>query len=178
MKFTKIALTSAILLATGSALAATNPTAAEVGDSDASSQVTLSISDYFMVSKLSDIEFTDQNTSQSLTDGICVYHRGDADYGITFTSTNSDATTNDFRMVDGSNFVKYTVAYNDGSSNFTSITSGTKITTATNAHTTQTNCGGATNTNGTITLTTEQNSLTAAPVGNYSDTLTVLVSPQ
>lgn len=177
MKFTKIALTSAILLTTGSAISAP-VTNGNVGatSSDAQSTVSINVGDAVRVSDINNFTFSNSASSTTVSDTICVYHRGAATYGIKFESGRTGASA--FEMVDGSNSIAYTVKYEGNTtgnvSSATAAVHGTKMS-ASGANQTSVNCGGTNN--GTIYLTTDATSLQAAPQGNYSDTLVVTVTP-
>lgn len=183
MKFTKIALTSAVLLATGSAMSAVNLKDGDVGTSESAAKavVELVVGDALRVSDVDNITFTDSTQSTDKSDDICVYHRGDDAYNIKFSSATSGASA--FEMVntsDASKKIAYTVKYeNKGSGSAIgtaeTITYNTNKAFTTGANQTSISCGGSNN--GTFYLTTDETTLLAAPTGTYQDTLVITVSP-
>ena len=77
-------------------------------------------------------------------------------------------------MTDGTNFVNYAVAWNDGGG-LAPTTNGTPLL-GQAGDAVSTNCGGATP--ATVQVTIGIGAITAAPTGSYGDTLTVLIAPQ
>lgn len=105
-------------------------------------------------------------------DDLCVFS-STRSYTITATSANGTGTT--FRLSDGTNFIPYNVSWRDSAPATTALASGTASgAQATSA--TATNCGGSDNTR--VSVTVPSAGIAAAPAGAYSDTLTLLVTPQ
>ena len=100
----------------------------------------------------------------------CVYTSTGA-YQVTPTSANGAGLQ--FRMADGGNFLVYDVNWNDGSGN-TNLNNGQLL--GGQAGSTTIGCGGATNV--TVQVNVTIGNITAAPVGNYADTLTLLIAPE
>lgn len=168
MKFTKIALTSAILLATGSAMADTAD-----GDLGTTSQgtvdVELTLTEKIKISGLKKIA-VDEATGVG-TGNACVYHRGNEDYKVTVLSTHPDGTK--FRMQHKS----VTTKYIDYTVNFASetVTHNTE-TDVTGANTSSETCGGTNNT--VINVQADATQIANGLAGTYSDELTILVAPR
>lgn len=106
------------------------------------------------------------------TSPACVY-TSTGTYQMTATSANGSGTT--FRLTDGTNFINYTVQWNDGVGGLASTSNGTPLAGLT-GDAVSTNCGGATPATVQVNISNAQ--MTAAPEGTYGDTLTVLITPQ
>jgi len=106
-------------------------------------------------------------------DQFCVFS-STRSYTITATSANGTGAT--FRLKDaGTNFIAYNVSWTDSTPAVTALSSGSaSAAQATSA--TSVNCGGADNT--TVTVNVPSANISSVPAGNYSDTLTLLVTPQ
>ncbi|MCR9095360.1 MAG: hypothetical protein NXI30_14160 [bacterium] len=102
----------------------------------------------------------------------CVY-TSTGSYQMTATSANGAGTT--FRLTDGTNFIDYSVQWNDGVGGLTAAANGTPLAGLT-GDAVSTNCGGATPATVQVNITNGQ--MNGAPEGSYGDTLTVLITPQ
>ncbi len=100
----------------------------------------------------------------------CVYTSTGA-YQVTPTSANGAGAQ--FRMADGGNFLVYDVNWNDGTGN---VNLNNGAVQGGRAGSTTVGCGGATN--ATVQVNVTLGNVTAAPVGNYADTLTLLIAPE
>ncbi len=100
----------------------------------------------------------------------CVY-TSTGGYQVTPTSANGAGLQ--FRMADGLNFLVYDVNWNDGTGN-TNLNNGQVLTGR--AGSTVVGCGGGTN--ATVQVNVTVGNIASAPVGNYADTLTLLIAPE
>lgn len=126
------------------------------------------------ISRLDDINLgTWSGADLNGSDQFCVFS-STRSYTITATSSNGTAAL--FRLKDGgTNYIPYTVTWTDSAPTSLPLLNAIASTPfATNA--TSTNCGGADNT--TVTVNVPSAAIGAAPAGAYSDTLTLLVTPQ
>jgi len=115
----------------------------------------------------------------ALTDtvGACVYHRGVATAGLSLLSDNSTGT--DFRMKGDQTVAKYmtyVAKVKNSSGTAVSVSSGlTSITTVT-ADSADSTCGGNTDSS-VITFDLTSVDFDATEAGDYTDTVTVTVTP-
>lgn len=175
--FSKKALlaATALLLSGGIAHAASDGTLG--GTSTGTADVTLDIGTQVQVTDFADLALGTYSGTGNLTgnDDLCVYtNDGTAQYDVT---VDDNVATGGFQVADGGNEITMTASWNDasGTAGAASLTAGTVLDAQTNANTTATNCGGVLNSNISVTLLAT--ALQAAPAGNYSTTLTVLVEP-
>lgn len=122
------------------------------------------------VSALSDIAFGTWSGSGNLqgSSPVCVYHLDSDNYLITVTGPS-----NQYRVSSGGNHIPFAVEWRDDSPTFTSLSSGVTSTTFSGAHRSSTTCSGSTN--ATIRVTLAESDLSAAIVGSYGGTLTILL---
>ena len=102
----------------------------------------------------------------------CIY-TSTGSYQISASSSNGAGTT--FRLSSGTSFINYTVRWNDGVSGLQRAYNGTPLTGLV-GDSTSANCGGANP--ATIQVNILRSNMQAAPTGTYSDTLTVMITPQ
>lgn len=113
------------------------------------------------------------------SDTFCVYDNGAAfsqTYIITFTSTNNPGN---FELASGGNTIDYQVEYDDSQTgtNFRGAASGGPITGNVNGSTGDVNCSSVGGDNGNVRVTVLAANAGSAPNGIYTDTLSILVSP-
>jgi hypothetical protein len=174
------ALAAGSALISGGALAADDGLlgvgAAGTASSQGEAQVRLIVPHLVQISNMNDFYDLDNTNGYSLTDGVCIYSNSGA-YDIQANSTNTSAAGT-FQVTDGSNYVGYTVAVDDGSGtlNTSLVESGTVSTGLPAPSQTSVNCGGGTNVD--LTVTAVSTEVQAAPPGTYNDTLTLLVTAQ
>jgi len=167
-----IALAS-LLAAAGTAYSANDGSlgATSTGDLD----VSVDIADRVQISGLDDIDFGAYAGFGDLdsNDAFCVYRNGTGAYNVTISSAEADGGT--FRLSNGSDFIAYSVSFNDDAD----ITGGTDVgsgdTLAGNGSATSLTCGGASN--ASLGVSIPENVLQAAASGAYTDTITLLVEP-
>ena len=167
-----VAASLAVASFAGAAHAATNGTLGAT--STGSVDINAVIPNLAQISGLDDINLgTWSGADLSGSDQFCVFS-STRSYTITATSGNGTGAT--FRLKDaGTNFIAYTVSWTDSAPATTALTSGTASgAQATSA--TSVNCGGADNT--TVSVNVPSANIASVPAGNYSDTLTLLVTPQ
>lgn len=168
-----IALAS-LLAAAGSAYSANDGSlgATSTGDLD----VIVSVADRVQISGLNDIDFGAYAGTGGLdgNDAFCVYRNGTGAYSVSIDSPQADG--GNFRLSDGSNFIAYSVTFNDDAdiAGGSAVSSGDPLTGTGSA--TSLTCGGASN--ASLGVSIAENDLQAAASGNYTDTLTLVVSPQ
>ena len=167
------------LVVLGALMLSTTATAATDGTLGLTSTGTTDISiikgDTAQITGLTDIvlaPWTINNPTPIGTSPACVY-TSTGTYQMTATSANGSGTT--FRLTDGTNFINYTVQWNDGVGGLTPTSNGTPLAGLT-GDAVSTNCGGATPATVHVNITNGQ--MNAAPEGTYGDTLTVLITPQ
>lgn len=146
--------------------------------SSGTSVVSISKGHLVRISDIADFTFGAQtSTPAKSNDNICIYSTSGS-YTVTASSANGSGSL--FRMADSgaTNFVNYTVEWNNAASG----TSGTALTntvasaTQTGADTSSTTCSGSTNAR--LFVQVDNTTFTAAPSGvSYTDTLTLLVAP-
>lgn len=175
----KSALTIAALATaiSGTAFAATNPTAPTAGSSSGTADVSITRGDGIMISGLADFTFGVQATSPvaPISDGVCVYATAGGEYTVTASSANPGGGTG-FQMADvtDTTYIEYSVAYDDGGGAET-LTQATASSQQTGGDESNLDCGGVDN--GTLTVTVDSTTFDAAPVAvPHGDTLTVLVT--
>jgi len=167
-----VAAALAVSALAGTAHAATQGTLGST--STGSIDINATIPNLAQISRLDDINLgswsgVDLNGSES----FCVFS-STRSYTITATSANASGTV--FRLKDsGTNYIAYNVSWTDTSPATVALASGT-ASGAQQASATAVNCGGADNT--TVSINVPTANIAAVPAGSYSDTLTLLVTPQ
>ena len=173
MKMSKLVLAGSMvgMLSSGAALAATVD--GNLGINGATSNgtvdITLTVPDLVRISNLNAITMTDNGTSYSGTDDVCVYRNFTGDYTITADGTQVPGT---FTLQDGTNAssILYTVDW--GGAGLTATTASAQ----TGASTTSQSCGGGTNLTLTVDATYEEVS-GASIAGAHTDVLNLVVAP-
>jgi spore coat protein U-like protein len=125
------------------------------------------------LSKLNNIPLgTFTGTALAGSTTACVFSNT-GNYGVTATSTNP-GTGNTFRMTDGTNFIPYTISWNDGGG--ADVLASSVALTTQSGTSTDVDCSGGTNTTVSVALSAAQ--IGAAPAGNFTDTVTIVVVPE
>jgi spore coat protein U-like protein len=157
-------------------IAATDGTVgtSSTGDLD----ISMTKGDEVRISNLSNINFgSNNNTPAGQTLDVCIYS-STGSYDITATSSNGNGTT--FRLANGgaSSFIEYDVQWNNTASgnNGTDLNNAVTSGVFTGANTTQNDCGGGVNSR--LFVDVVNSSFNAAPSDNYTDTLTLVITPQ
>ncbi len=157
--------------ATTSLFAATDGTlgATSQGDFD----INLSVGDLIQISRLDDVTLTyTPGSNATNSEDFCVYtNAASGTYNVTATSANAAAGV--FRLASGANFIPYALDYET-----VTLTSGVNSNNGGAgyaANTTSNNCGASDN--ATVDITVTEADILTQPSGNYSDTVTLLVSP-
>ena len=179
----KALLSSSIGLVSLGTLAATNPVAPTATSSTGDLIVNATVNALFRVSELTDITFPAYAGSgvwTAPTENFCVYTNGAGGaYRITLTgSTVSLANTFAVEQSPGVT-INYNVAFTDGVATVDPVTSGTFENnggTGFQGDPASPVCGGAGNTNASVTLSIAEVDAQAAAAGIYSGTLTFLVA--
>lgn len=167
-----VAASLAVAAFAGTAHAATQGTLGST--STGSIEINATIPNLAQISRLDDIGLgTWSGADLNGNDQFCVFS-STRSYTITATSANGTGTT--FRLKDsGTNYIAYNVSWTDSSSSTSTLSnataSGAQATSATAV-----NCAGADNT--TVSINVPSANVAAVPAGSYSDTLTLLVTPQ
>lgn len=167
-----IALAS-LLAAAGSAYSANDGSlgATSTGDLD----VSVEIADRVQISGLNDIDFGAYAGSGDLNggDAFCVYRNGTGAYSVTITS--AEAAGGSFRLSNGTDFIPYSVSFNDDAdiAGGSAVSAGDTLNGA--GHASSVSCGGSSN--ASIGVSIAASALQAAPSGVYTDTITLLVEP-
>ena len=110
------------------------------------------------------------------SDDFCVFRNGYGGFAITANGANDSGGA--FQVRAGSNTVPYTIEFSDGGGTWHTVSPGATLNAATSGFVGQStrNCGGGVSHSMRVTL--QQNDLSAARAGDYSDTVTILVEPQ
>lgn len=172
MKAVAVAATIAVASATGTAHAASQGSLGST--STGSVVINATIPNLAQISRLDDINLGSwSGADMNGSDQFCVFS-STRSYTITATSANGAAAV--FRLKDaGTNYIPYTVSWTDSAATSLPLLNAvTSLPFATNA--TSTNCGGGDNT--TVSINVPTAGIGSVPAGAYSDTLTMLVTPQ
>ena len=144
-------------------------------NSTGTTDVTITKGEVAQITGLADIALAPWNTGSPPPAGntnACVY-TSTGNYQVTASSANAGG--GNFRLTDSVNFINYTVQWDDNSGGGpTGVTESTALTAQVGS--TITNCGGSPNATVSVAITNGQ--MNAAPVGSYSDTLTLLIAPE
>ncbi len=116
--------------------------------------------------------WTEGDTPPRGTATACIY-TSTGTYQVSATSSNG--VGGNFRLTSGAAFINYRVRWNDGVGGLTLLANGTPQTGFVGDSASQ-NCGGANP--ATIQVNITNAAISAAPTGSYSDTLTVIITPQ
>lgn len=175
MKMNKLVMTTAVaaLVSSGAAFAATADGPLGIGALSSSTgtvDITLTVPDLVRVSGFTAITMTDNGTSYSGTDAVCVYRNFTGNYLVDGDGSEVPGT---FTLRDATNAsaVLYTVDFGG-----TALTAGAAGVARTGASTTSQSCGGGTNL--TITVDATYEAVSAATIaGAHTDTLVITVAP-
>jgi hypothetical protein len=112
-------------------------------------------------------------------DDVCVFSNvGAGTYAVTMSSANQSGT--DFRIADGgaTNFAVYNAYWNDVTTTTgrTLVGSGVQLVGQTGADNSSTSCGGGNTGNFSVNIPSAN--LGALPADSYTDTITILITPQ
>ena len=173
MKYSRLVKTTlfALGVASSSVMAATQGTLGTT--STGTLDITLDIDNLMRVSNLDDINLGTYAGAGNLTgsDSFCVYRNGAGNYAITMTGSGA---ANAFTLANGGNTLPYTVEFVNGGNN--AMTTGAALTGQAGANTTSDTCGGTDNVS--VNVAVDNADLAAAPAGNYTGTLTIVVAPE
>lgn len=176
-KISKLAAATALAALTStSAFAASDGTLGV--DSTGTIDVLLQKGNLVQISKLTNLDFGIVTamlpaTTNTASGNACVFSTVGG-YQIDVTSAYPSGVQ--LQMDDGSgNRMDYSLDFNDGTT--TQALFPTSSTLHVGGNTVATDCGGAPNVNSTITASVTDVQFNAAPAGIYSDTVTLLVSP-
>ena len=161
------------LLAAGSVQAATDGTLGNL--TFATTDVSIIVGETAQASGLTDIvlsPWSDGLPAPFGTTQACVYS-STGGYQVTASSTNGAGTT--FRLASGVSHIRYNVRWNDGTSGLTPVSNGLPLTGLVGDSSSPT-CSGSTPV--TIEVSITNTNISAALFGSYSDTLTVMITPQ
>ena len=166
--------TALVALAVGTAQAASDGLLglSSIGTTD----VTITKGELAQITGLTNIALAPWNTGSPAPAGAataCVY-TSTGNYQVTASSANTSGV--DFRLFDGAlNFIVYTMSYNDGVIGPQAMTSGV-VQVGQTGDAVSVTCGGGFPATIAVAITVPV--MTAAPVGAYSDTLTLLIAPE
>ena len=168
-----VLVAAALAVPCGSTLAATPGSLGNI--SLASSQVSIIVGDTVQASGIDDIVLAPWSEGSPAPVGstqACIYS-STGSYQVTATSSN--AAGNRFRLASATSFLRYTVSWNDGVSGLTSIANGSPLASLV-GDSSSSNCSGSKP--ATVEVRISNAAITAAPMGNYADTLTIMFTPQ
>lgn len=143
--------------------------------SQATTDVSIIVGDTARASGLEDIALAPWSEGQPAPRGTattCIYSSTGL-YQVSAASTHGAGTR--FRLRSGSDFIVYSVRWNDGVSGPQRIDNGTPLTGRV-GDSASLDCGGADP--ATIQVDISLPRIQAAPFGRYADTLTVMITPQ
>jgi len=169
-----LAMTAMVTLAAGTALAATDGLLGL--NSTGTTIVSITKGDQALITGMADIALAPWTTGQPAPAGAamsCVYTTT-GQYQVTTSSANASGV--DYRLYDGGvGYAVYTVEWNDGVLGPQGMTQGTAMVGQTGEAALQ-DCGGATPATVSVDITIGE--MNGAPVGVYTDTLTVVIAPE
>lgn len=116
--------------------------------------------------------WTEGDSAPRGTATACIY-TSTGSYQISASSSNGAGGR--FRLTSGTAFIDYRVRWNDGVSGLTLLSNGTPVAGFV-GDSTSLDCGGANP--ATIQVNINNAAISAAPTGAYSDTLTIMITPQ
>ena len=143
--------------------------------SQATTEVSIIRGETAQASGLEDIvlaPWTEGDPAPVGTATACIFS-STGNYQISASSSNGAGTR--FRLTSGTSFMNYVVRWNDGVSGLTRLSNGLPLG-GLAGDSVSTDCGGADP--ATIQVRIPPGQIQAAPIGNYSDTLTVIITPQ
>ena len=143
--------------------------------SQATTDISIIVGDTAQASGLEDIVLAPWSDGQAAPRGTataCIYSSTGL-YQVSAQSSNGAGTN--FRLQSGSNFIIYTVRWNDGVNGLQRVDNGLPLTGRV-GDSTSLDCGGADP--ATIQVNISLPRIQAAPFGSYVDTLTVMITPQ
>ena len=134
------------------------------------------VGDLVRITGLSPMTGNTYTPGTAVTDSTtaCIYRNGSANYQITVSGDNDNAT--DFFLSDGTNDVVYSVSFNDGTTTTTMVPSTPAA--FTGANTTNETCGGASNATISVSIPETDptdNGLAEVPAATYIDELEILL---
>lgn len=150
--------------------------AASQGTLGATSQgdidITLTVPNLAQISRLDDLSTTWTGTAVALTENFCVFSTTRS-YTIQADSANGTGTT--FRLHNSGNYIVYDVDWTDTAPTTVNLDHGVPSATLASSAT-AVDCGPGDNTSLTVNITAA--AIAAQPAAVYTDTLTLLVTPQ
>lgn len=142
-------------------------------------QVTIDVTDMVRISSMDNIDLGSWAGGGDInaTETFCVYsNNASAAYNVMITSQHQDGAANFFLVnADGSANVPYVLMFNDSAGGGTGATVGGSALSG-NGTNNSVDCGGADNAMLTVKIT--EPDLASVPADSYSDTLTLVVSPE
>ena len=139
------------------------------------SQISIIVGDTAQATGFSDIILAPWSSGSPApvgTSTACIYT---STGGYQVTATSANAAGSQFRLAGTSGFVRYFVRWNDGSSGLTPVTNGTPLAGLVGDATSPT-CNGANP--ATVEVRITNSAISSAGFGQYSDTLTLMITPQ
>lgn len=176
--FLSSVLVTSALMGAAVAFAATDGTLGATSTGRAN--MTITINRELRISNLNDINlgtFDPANSPLFGTDTLCIYDNGLAGYQVTLSSTNGAGV---FQMQNGTDFVTYSVEYDDSGvgANYVAVAEGGTLTGRTGATTVNDTCITNGADNATVRVRVVTSDLANADTnGTYTDTLNLVVAP-
>jgi hypothetical protein len=174
------AIVGALALGSGVALAATQGSIGST--STGTSSLSATIPALGRITGIADLALGsfDGSTDMNGDDDVCVFSNvGSGTYAVTMTSANESAGA--FRVTDGGgNFAAYNAYWNDVTTTTgrVAVTSSVQLTTQTGANTVSPTCASGPANTGNFSVNVPAANLTGVPAGSYTDTITILITPQ
>ncbi len=180
MKLFRIALLASLVTTAGVATAATQGTQGPT--SSGTSDVSVTKENTALITGIDDIAFGTLGfltAPEVLTSSMCVYAANAGAYNITVSSLNGGFVMN---AAVGTGTLAYTVRWADRTETLAAVTENVALTTLTGSAT-ELDCGadtagGVANSNAILEVSIDDAAYNAAPTGVYSDTLTLLITPE
>ncbi len=179
MKLFRIALIATLTTTSGFVFAAVDGTLGTT--STGTSDISVTKENTALISGIDDIAFGTLGllpTPAVETSAMCVYSANAGAYGITISSGNGAFTMNE----PNGGTLAYSVRWADSSGILAAVTDSTPTTTLLGSST-ELDCasdtaGGVANSNAILEVTIVDTDYNAAPSGDYTDTLTLLITPE
>jgi spore coat protein U-like protein len=140
--------------------------------SSGSIDIDLIIPNLAQISGLDDLSTTWTGGNVAMTENFCVFS---TTRSYTIQADSANGTGTDFRLHNGGNYIVYDVDWTDTAPVTVNLNHGSPSATLASSATSAT-CGGGTNTSLTVNIV--GTAISAVPAATYTDTLTLLVTPQ
>lgn len=175
---TRATLLASALFTSGVGFAATQGTIGAT--SEGTIDIEVDVQDLVRISGLSDILLGFDATVAGDVVGsstACIYRNGAGTYSVEATG---DGAADAFILANGVNTLPYSVSWDDevSGANAAGVTSGTVLTAQSGANTQADDCSVGGGANAFVEITVDRNDVVAAPIGTYTGTLTLLVTPE